>query len=564
MQFIDIKMPKYLHQLTDIEIQQRLKQMLDRYKQEARDDYLSVAELGPYKESMDHDGNRRIHTHAEDYAENYTDVAYDLKVALAEKGRNGIAVLDHTATNTLIDIDVEQVDRSDPAREKQYLEYRHSAVQGLIDLLDYTADLYTGSESPIVDKLAPAATPTVQPELVMTPEPAPLLSEVMEQYIAEQERAGDWEIKHPAVESDESKVLRTYVSEFIAHQEDLPCDAYSREDATIHHELLLHLPKSRTMTNIYKNLPLEDFLDIEIPEKKLLRSKTINDRLKGLNRLFEYAALFHKTVGTSPFAKMKQNRNSRPSRERLHFTADQLNSLFLSEEYLSSSHEYSWQHWQPLLALFTGARRAELGQLRIGDIREKASIHYFNIADPTILGNSCKSPSSFRKIPVHSELIALGLLDYKEWLKVDLGLVDLDPLFPDLLPIDAPLDESFIPYTKVVSRWYSNDVPSAPSYLGLHGIVAPEGKLLSFHSFRHTFNTRLNEERAPLDLLKRLKGHKSISGVTGDYDHSEQLQALQNTIELLGTYDLELSPLKEGWQAYKTKLPVDIDEAKVT
>lgn len=67
-----------------------------------------------------------------------------------------------------------------------------------------------------------------------------------------------------------------------------------------------------------------------------------------------------------------------------------------------------------MILLFTGARREEIANLALADIRQEEGIHYFDIAPDGQRGRRLKNKSSKRRVPIHSELIILGFLDYVE------------------------------------------------------------------------------------------------------------------------------------------------------
>ena len=69
------------------------------------------------------------------------------------------------------------------------------------------------------------------------------------------------------------------------------------------------------------------------------------------------------------------------------------------------------QYWVPLLAMMTGARQAELWQLRVSDVIERDGICLIDINENTE-GKSVKSAAGIRKVAVHSKLLALGFGDY--------------------------------------------------------------------------------------------------------------------------------------------------------
>jgi integrase len=72
--------------------------------------------------------------------------------------------------------------------------------------------------------------------------------------------------------------------------------------------------------------------------------------------------------------------------------------------------------WLPLLALFAGARQAEVAGLRVFDISVDAStrVPLIRIVADRKAGRSLKNKSSERVVPVHPQLVKLGFLKYVE------------------------------------------------------------------------------------------------------------------------------------------------------
>ena len=64
----------------------------------------------------------------------------------------------------------------------------------------------------------------------------------------------------------------------------------------------------------------------------------------------------------------------------------------------------AWQLWVPILGLYTGARISDLGNLETGNFSVKNGIDALFI-------NGSKTDASVRTIPLHPDLIQLGLLD---------------------------------------------------------------------------------------------------------------------------------------------------------
>jgi integrase len=98
-----------------------------------------------------------------------------------------------------------------------------------------------------------------------------------------------------------------------------------------------------------------------------------------------------------------------PEDRRLPYDADDLKKLF-SREAVEARKESRANYWLPYLALFTGARLEELGQLRTADVREEERVPYLAIEGGN--GKRIKTRSSRRRIPLHADLGRLGFLHF--------------------------------------------------------------------------------------------------------------------------------------------------------
>lgn len=251
------------------------------------------------------------------------------------------------------------------------------------------------------------------------------------------------------------------------------------------------------------------------------KPKTAKDRLMYVNALLSFATQELEVIPKNPW----QGLHIEVSKEvtRIPWTDLQLQTLFsqpLHQSYAIPPEERSGggpaTYWIPLLGLYTGARITELAQLRVSDITEADGIPVIRITDEGE-GQKVKTKGSRRSLPIHSELIRLGLLDYAEGLRQENPDGSLWP------PLQNP---------KLMSAWFGRYRKSIP---GL------EGKWLDFHSLRHTVRTKLAKAGVAEKTMDAITGHVD-GGSTGRrvYTHLD-MEDLQQAIEQLsyGSIDLQ-------------------------
>lgn len=148
--------------------------------------------------------------------------------------------------------------------------------------------------------------------------------------------------------------------------------------------------------------------------------------------------------------------------------------------------------WIPLMAAYTGARREELAQLYIEDVHQHESGSWFIRIIDDRPDKSVKTDSSRREIPVHPDLIALGLLTLVQ------GRPAGTRVFPQLIKVSdgfaGIVSKSWRPITQRCGVYQSGRNP--------------------LHAFRHTFKTLAREHGIPKEVSDWITGH--TSGHVGD------------------------------------------------
>jgi integrase len=265
----------------------------------------------------------------------------------------------------------------------------------------------------------------------------------------------------------------------------------SKQDASEVKKVLQALPASRKTKPALNNLPLMEV--IKVTGHKTIAPKTINSHIDAFKRFFDWA----ERHGHSPhklFEGMKVPNAKDAETQRGPFTKEQTRLIYKELTANTSGLVRSESHkWGSLIGLFTGARLNEICQLDIADIQEQNGLCFLNITDEGDNKKRVNARSSRRKVPVHSELIRLGFL---EFVKSRSGG---QRLFPDY---------NYNPnggYGRNLSRWFNET-----TFLPKLGLKKPG---LVFHCLRHTIVTRLGQAGVAQPIIQCIVGH-AREGVT--------------------------------------------------
>ncbi len=238
-------------------------------------------------------------------------------------------------------------------------------------------------------------------------------------------------------------------------------------------------------------------------------------------------------IQMNPANRIRVDRPKVVKPSRLSFSREDINRIFSSPLYsgghISEGGKAETAQWLPLLALYTGAREEELGQLRVENVLHDDDVgFYINI---TNLGDdqTLKTPSSLRRVPVHPDLITAGFLRLVE-LRRKTGETKL---FPKL---KAASDGKV---TGNWSKWWGRYQDK---------VIGIDDPLKVFHSFRHSFK----------DIARTAVVHEAISdAITGHKNGGKKKNSGRN---YGGAYPLK--PLLDGLLKMKflgDKVPVLID-----
>jgi integrase len=272
---------------------------------------------------------------------------------------------------------------------------------------------------------------------------------------------------------------------------DIPLSELNSSICREYKSKLLRYPIHRTKLAELKNVGLTELMSSK-KAYPTISITTVNNQIRKTNSFFNWL-LKQGMIDNNPMTGMKIKQKSSLKAARSSFDYSDLTSLFSSAIYAEHTFLHDYQFWLPLLALYSGARLEELCQLYLTDIKLDAEIPYFNIAD-NYPDQHLKNNSSRRAIPIHPELINLGLLTFIKQKK-----------FKGEIKLFGYLKPQREKFGHKPSQWFSK-------YKAKCGI---EDSKKVFHSFRHTMVDNLKQIRAQDYEIKTLLGHQNGS-VTHD------------------------------------------------
>jgi len=217
------------------------------------------------------------------------------------------------------------------------------------------------------------------------------------------------------------------------------------------------------------------------------------------------ASRIHKRLGSGkPKRRLDDNRG---------YSWSELVTLFSHSEFQQLRHAEGRPgnavFWIPLMAAYTGGRREELAQLYVEDIHQHEGGAWFIRIIDDRPDKSVKTDSSRREIPLHPDLIALGLLTLVQ------GRPAGTRMFPQLVQVSdgfaGIVSKSWRPITQRCGVYHPGRNP--------------------LHAFRHSFKTLAREHGIPKEVSDWITGH--ASGHVGDSYGINPLSRMAQEIEKL-------------------------------
>lgn len=343
--------------------------------------------------------------------------------------------------------------------------------------------------------------------------------------------AEEWIADKVPSEAVERLLLKT-VRRFVEVNGDIRVDQIKKTHVR---ELLVRLrecPKSLPLRHKGGTLAAAIAYGKQHPEIPKLAVSTINAHCTYLRLILNWA--FFRDYVLFNAASGLHVRDTRPRAEkRLPYSIADLKMLF-EESALYTGHMpvirtqpgphvyRDAKFWLPLLALFTGARLGELMNLTPRDLRRENQIDYFDITKGATI-TRVKSRASERRIPLHPELIRIGITCFFEQKK----LAGEQYVFTD---IGRVTDDGL----KAIS-WHEK-------WRRINRQAGCEHPKKTFHSLRHSFKDACRAADVPEEVHDALTGHMTAS-IGRRYGSGFPLSVLAKYVNSLSYPGLDLSHL---------------------
>jgi len=355
---------------------------------------------------------------------------------------------------------VPDIDKTSDAYKKLCERIR----RGMIENVRRDQQRYRGRTATTID-------PAFEPQRVEKAATGPLLSKILEMWLAE---------RKPPEQTERDWRLAT--RRFTELHGDIAIDTITKAQVRDFKDALLQIPK--VLPRKTREMPLPKIIaTTKGTNQPTLSVNAVTKQLRAIKSLLSWSAN-NDYIEANPATGVSVAKAEEIADKRIAFDAKDLQSIFNGIE----QHEL-YKKWITLLAAYTGARVGELIQLDVDDIGKRDGIDYVSINVEN--GKSVKTKSSVREVPVHHELVRCGFLDYVEGRRK----VEDKRLFPDLQRgRQNRAVERF-------SKWFKDYRRS----LGITDSRKP------FHSFRHSFKQACRDAGITEEIHDALTGHSNGS-----------------------------------------------------
>jgi integrase len=299
---------------------------------------------------------------------------------------------------------------------------------------------------------------------------------------------------------------------------DVPVSSIARDDMLGFLAAMQRLPMNANKYAMLKGLSLRQLVEAE--GYKPIASATVNQIMDRMSAFFGWLETDRTKWRVSGNVAKGLKLANVDEKRRVAFSEDDLRAMFTSPEWVARKFLHSYAYWLLPLGLFTGARINELCQIELKDFSEVKGYSVISLCTEGLRG---KNKNARRTLPVHPELIRLGLLRPVERLR-HAGEVKL---FPECV-------EKRDGHGQDASRWFGK--------FKIRAGITDSRKV--FHSTRHAFVSQLLDAGVDESTgVAPLVGHARGGEATRTYWNEKDVRRLIETVQIV-SYSVvkELAP----------------------
>ncbi len=291
--------------------------------------------------------------------------------------------------------------------------------------------------------------------------------------------------------------------------------------------VLLKLPKSFGKSPSDHTLPIESVL----AKAEGLPKEKIGLAVGTVNRYVDHASALISAAKAEGFelhprldpGLLRRKEKGRARDKKRTFTREELETFF-RHRYWSDPEPGPWLpplaerrrsgvYWVPLIAAYSGLRREEIAGIGVDYVRQEDGITYFDVITTT--DRRIKNATSRRKVPLHDDLIHLGLME----LVRDARKAGYVRLFPDLKE----------PASNIMGRKVGRKVEKF-----VKETWGDAGRGLSLQSARHYVQHVLDlDTEVPAKVARDIMGHEGQDVHESVYGDQSPVPALKAAIDRL-------------------------------
>ncbi len=321
----------------------------------------------------------------------------------------------------------------------------------------------------------------------------------------------DWTNERKDLPPGRRTTMENVMYDFITICGDKSVNAYGKPEGRAYSDVQGRLAKNWRKRKTLRHLDIKKAAD-ESERLKLPTQgpTTINTKFGIITQCFKWLAARYDESIKSPVAGFTLRVGEAARDQRDSFAPDELKVVFRQPVFIGCENEKRWRKpgkmrlcdsekfWLPLIGLHTGMRLNEICSLECSDIHKRDEIWFIDIT------KGLKNSTAKREMAIHSQLIALGLLAFRDRQERRKHT----RLFPNLK--QNSLTGRF---SKDASKWFAKLLVSA-------GVKRPK---LSFHSFRHSFEDFARDAEIEQTVIDALLGHVS-PGMSARYGSGISLE----------------------------------------